>query len=179
MALTNDPRWSAFRDQMPVARRWAYFDHAAVAPLTAAARDGISQWVQEAADVGTVAWPWWHARMNQVRESAATLVGASPTEIALTRSTTEGIGLVAEGYPWKPGDNVVIPDNEFPSNQYPWLNLWSRGVETRRISPDNGRLDLNRLESACDARTRIIALSWVGFLSGWRTDLKAAAEIAH
>jgi selenocysteine lyase/cysteine desulfurase len=59
------------------------------------------------------------------------------------------------------------------------MNLANRGVETRRVPMEHGRVDLNRLESACDGRTRIVALSWVGFLSGWRTDLKAAAEMAH
>jgi selenocysteine lyase/cysteine desulfurase len=74
---------------------------------------------------------------------------------------------------------VVVPADEFPANQYPWLSLASRGVETRRVPSENGRIELNRLEAACDSRTRIVALSWVGYLNGWRTDLKAAAEIAH
>jgi selenocysteine lyase/cysteine desulfurase len=107
------------------------------------------------------------------------MVGASADEISLIRSTTEGIMLVAEGYPWREGDNVVVPDNEFPTNQYPWMNLASRGVETRRVPTEGGRINLNRLNDACDTRTRIVSLSWVGFLSGWRTDLKAAAEMAH
>jgi selenocysteine lyase/cysteine desulfurase len=87
--------------------------------------------------------------------------------------------LVAEGFPWQSGDNVVVPADEFPTNQYPWMNLASRGVETRQVPVEGGRIDLNRLEAACDTHTRIVALSWVGFLSGWRTDLKAAAEMAH
>src|SRR5262249_54957334 len=82
-------------------------------------------------------------------------------------------------FPWKEGDNVVIPTDEFPTNQYPWMNLASRGVECRRVPMIDGRIDLNRLESACDDRTRIVSLSWVGFLSGWRADLAAAAAIAH
>jgi selenocysteine lyase/cysteine desulfurase len=95
------------------------------------------------------------------------------------RSTTDGVTLAAEGFPWQTGDNVVVPADEFPTDQYPWMNLASRGVETRRVPMEHGRLDLNRLEAACDSRTRIVAISWVGFLNGWRTDLKAAAEMAH
>ena len=64
----------------------------------------------------------------------ARLIGADPNEIALVRNTTEGISLVAEGFPWQEGDNVVTLDNEFPSNLYPWINLASRGVETRRVA---------------------------------------------
>ena len=99
---------------------------------------------------------------------AARLIAADADEIALVRNTTEGISLVAEGFPWQAGDNVVTLDNEFPSNQYPWMNLASRGVETRRVPTDGGRVDLDRLAEACDRRTRIVSVSWVGYASGWR-----------
>lgn len=179
MALSTDPRWTEFRRQMPAAERWAYFEHSAVSPLPATTRDAIGRWLSEATLEGANAWGRWDRRLQEVRSTAAKMVGASEEEIALVHSTTEGISFVAEGFPWQEGDNVVIPADEFPANQYPWLNLASRGVDVRRVPPDNGRLDLNRLESACDERTRIVALSWVGYLSGWRTDLNAAAEIAH
>lgn len=179
MQLSTDHRWQDFRRQMPVTQKWAYFDHAAVAPITRAAREAIARWSAEAAEEGGPTWGRWDRRLQEVRAKAAAIVSATPEEIALVRSTTEGVTLVAEGYPWQAGDNVVIPTDEFPTNQYPWLNLASRGVETRRVPTVDGQLDLNRLEAACDQRTRIVALSWVGFLSGWRTDLKAAAELAH
>ena len=179
MHLSTDQRWEEFRRQMPSTARWANFDHAAVAPLSAPARDAIAQWLTECTEEGGSAWPHWERRLKDARKKAAAMVGASEDEIGLVRSTTEGVTIAAEGFPWKQGDNVVLPDDEFPSNQYPWLNLQSRGVEVRRVPVDGGRLDLNRLEAACDARTRIVSLSWVGFLSGWRTDLNAAAEMAH
>jgi selenocysteine lyase/cysteine desulfurase len=165
---------------MPIAKRFAYFDHAAVAPLPAPTRDAIVRWAEQAALDGDTVWPAWAKRVEECRALGARLVGADASEIALVHSTSEGIGLVAEGYPWQPGDNVVTLDNEFPSNQYPWLNLASRGVETRRVAagPD-GRVDLKRLADACDARTRIVTVSWVGYVSGWRIDLKQAAELAH
>jgi selenocysteine lyase/cysteine desulfurase len=179
MNLPDDPRFADFRRQMPITGKWAFFDHAACSPITGPGRDAIANWLLEATNEGGTAWGHWHRRLEETRTRAAKMVSASAEEIALIRSTTEGIMLVAEGYPWCAGDNVVVPDNEFPTNQYPWMNLASRGVETRRIATDGGQIDLNRLDDACDARTRIVSLSWVGFLSGWRTDLKAAADMAH
>ncbi len=175
----NEKVWAEFRRQMPIAERWAYFDHAAVGPLPGPSRDAILNWVRQAAEQGDTVWPEWQARVEQCRRLGAQLIGAGADEIALVRSTTEGISLVAEGYRWQPGDNVVTLDNEFPSNQYPWLNLAERGVETRRVPTDGGRVDLNRLEAACDARTRIVSISWVGFASGWRVNLDDVAELAH
>jgi selenocysteine lyase/cysteine desulfurase len=179
MTLLHDERWLEMRRQMPIVGHWAYFDHAAVSPLTGPARDAIARWLAEAAEQGGTAWPRWDRRVAETRREAAQLLGAEEDEIALMRSTTDGVTLVAEGFPWKAGDNLVVPAEEFPTNQYPWMNLADRGVETRRVPMEHGRVDLDRLEAACDSRTRIVALSWVGFLSGWRTDLKAAAEMAH
>ena len=59
------------------------------------------------------------------------------------------------------------------------MNLASRGVETRRVPTDNGRVDLDRLAEACDRRTRIVSVSWVGYASGWRIDPAEVAELAH
>jgi len=178
--LTADPRFDDFRRQMPIARKWAYFDHAAVAPLPEPTRIAIAAWLEQAVSEGDTVWPAWHRRVEEARLLAARLIGAEADEVALVHSTSEGIGLVAEGFPWQQGDNLVTLDNEFPSNQYPWLNLASRGVETRRVPCDErGRVDLNRIEAACDARTRLISVSWVGYASGWRCDLDALAELAH
>jgi len=107
------------------------------------------------------------------------MIGADQAEIALVKNTTEGISLVAEGLPWRLGDNVVTLANEFPSNQYPWMNLADRGVEVRRVPVDPGRVDLDQVARACDDRTRVLTVSWVGFASGWRSDIDRLTEIAH
>jgi cysteine desulfurase/selenocysteine lyase len=164
---------------MPVAQRWAYFDHAAVAPLTRPAADVLTAWAQQAAADGATSWPDWAAGVERLREYAALLIGAQTDEIALVPNTTSGISLVAEGIDWRPGDNVVTLADEFPSNVYPWLNLASRGVQTRRVPTDDGRLDLDRLAAACDERTRVVSVSWVGYATGYRHDINAIAALAH
>ena len=164
---------------MPVAERLVYFDHAAVAPLPAPTRDAIQTWLTQATEQGDLLWPQWAARIEQLRATAARLIGAKPSEIGLVPNTTTGISLVAEGYPWREGDNVVTLANEFPSNQYPWMNLAGRGVETRRVPVDGGIVDLDRLAAACDWRTRIVSVSWVGYATGWRIDVSAVAELCR
>lgn len=175
----ESPSWADFRRQMPVTGRWAYLDHAAVAPLSAPAARAMQEWIGDLTENGDVGWSRWEARVEQVRRQGAALVGADPAEIALIRNTTEGISLVAEGFPWQAGDNVVTLADEFPSNVYPWLNLASRGVETRRVAVDQGRVDLARLAEACDGRTRMIAVSWIGYASGWRNDVDELVELAR
>jgi selenocysteine lyase/cysteine desulfurase len=171
--------WENLRAEMPVARHWVYLDHAAVAPLTHPAQVALTRWADDATYNGSTNYPEWTGCIEHLRTLAAQLVGAIPEEIALVGNTTAGINLVAEGYPWKPGDNIVTRADEFPSNQYPWLHLADRGVETRRVPTDGGRLDLDRLMAACDARTRVVSVSWVAYASGWRHDLDRLAEAVH
>eukprot|EP00913_Durusdinium_trenchii_P010910 g10239.t1 len=139
----------------------------------------MNAWADDLAQNGDAEWGHWRKEIERVRDCAARLIGAQPSEIALIRNTTEGVHLVAEGYPWQPGDNVVVPEGEFPTNLYPWLNLAGRDVETRTVPVVDERLDLNRLHEACDERTRIVAASWVGYATGWRNDVAALAEVAH
>ena len=68
------------------------------------------------------------------------LQSADRDEIAFVNSTTQGIGLIAEGFPWRDGDSVVIPAEEYPSNIYPWMNLASRGVSVRLVPSRAGRI---------------------------------------
>lgn len=171
--------WAEFRRSMPITRKWVYLDHAAVAPLSGPACEELVAWSREAASQGDVAWPEWERKVGEMRLLAAKSVGAGADEIALVRNTTEGVSFVAEGFPWLSGDNVVTFADEFPTNQYPWLHLADRGVETRRVPTDHGRADLNRLAASCDGRTRIVTISWVSYASGWRNDLDRAAAIAH
>lgn len=168
------------RAAMPATHKWAYFDHAAMSPLPRPTADAIQTWLQEAVEIGNPIWPDWVKQVEAMRADAARLIGAQDEEIALVGNTTAGIGLVAEGIDWRPGDNVVTLADEFPSNVYPWFNLSSRGVETRRVPTDvSGRLDIDRLAEACDSRTRVVSVSWIGFATGYRHDIGRIASVVH
>lgn len=167
------------RAQMPVAEKWAYYDHAAVAPLTRPAQQAMETWLQQAMCEGDTVWLDWARQVKETRSVAAELINADRDEIALVPHTTAGINLVAEGIDWKPGDNVVTLDDEFPSNLYPWMHLERLGVETRLVPTTLGHVDLDQLANYCDERTRVVTVSWVGYANGCRRDVEAIAEIAH
>lgn len=179
MATIEETR-GRLRARMPAARRFSYLDHASVSPLPQPTADEFQRWATEAAEIGNPAWGLWVKGVERMRATAARMIGAQPDEIALVSNTTAGISLIAEGFDWRPGDNVVTLADEFPSNLYPWMNLESRGVETRRVPTDvSGRLDLDRLAEACDERTRIVSVSWIGFATGYKHDVARIAEISH
>lgn len=171
--------WLRFRQQMPVSRKWAYFDHACVAPIPQSAVEAISKWANESLLEGDVVWTSWQKQIEDLRKLTAQTINAVPEEIALVPNTTFGINLVADGYPWQAGDNVVLPDHEFPSNLYPWMALQSRGVELRVVELDGHTVCPNRIADACDDRTQIVSASWIGYASGYRIDPAEIAGVAH
>lgn len=184
VSIQVDP-WAWWRDRMPITEKYAYFDHAAVAPLSGPAADAIAAYTHQAATQGDAVWPQWSAKLDQLRASAASLLNVDRREICLVPNTTTGINIVAEGYPWQPGDNVIVPDGEFPSNLFPWLNQRSKGVEVRVVprrgneAGRGGEVWIDDLIDRVDDSTRIIAVSWVGYASGYRLDIADLVTKAH
>src|SRR5262249_43276910 len=102
-----------------------------------------------------------------------------PLDVAFVKNTSEGVGFVAEGLPWRPGDNMVTAAEEYPANVYPWMNLQGRGVEVRRVASRGPRVELDDLRAAIDGRTRLVSLSFVEFASGFRNDLDAVGVLCR
>ncbi len=176
--IESDP-WTWWRNLMPVAQNWAYLDHAAVGPLSDNAASAMSQWIAQSNSSGDICWPKWASGNEKLRADTATLLNCDPSEVCLIPNTSTGINFVAEGWPWKPGDNVVITDGEFPSNLFPWQNQESRGVEVRIVPRRKFEVHVDDLIDAVDASTRIIAASWVGYSSGYRLDVDELVDKAH
>jgi len=171
--------WQAFRQQFPVTERWAFMDHAAVAPLSLPAALALAAYTKDLVQNGDVNEHHWTTRIEEVRKLAGRLLHADPQDIAFVKNTTEGIGLVAEGFPWRDGDNVVIAREEYPSNVYPWMNLRRRGVECRFVESRGSRILIDDVRQCMDRRTRLLSLSFVEFASGYRNDLHALGQLCR
>lgn len=177
-------RLDAFRQtsrrDMPICEKYAYFDHAAVAPLTRPAGEAIQKWVGEAMQDGDAVWMQWASQLTACRELAARLTAASTDEIALIPNTTLGIHYIAAGIPWKAGDGVLAVANEFPSNLLAWKQLAQLGVDVSIYQPESdGRIDLERLLAMVTPATKLVAVSWVGFSSGFRINPGELAAELH
>ncbi|UCF70157.1 MAG: aminotransferase class V-fold PLP-dependent enzyme [candidate division WOR-3 bacterium] len=110
--------------------------------------------------------------VEEARNLAARLVHAEPAEITFVKNTTQGLLLAANGIRWQKGDNVVIPEKEFPANVFPWLNLTEAGVEVRFVPLRGGRFTVEDIDRFVDSRTRAISVSAVSFVDGFRCDLE-------
>lgn len=112
------------------------------------------------------------AMLARTRELIARLIGAHTGEIALLTNTTYGLNIAARALPIRSGDVVLIHDREFPANVYPWLALERDGVVVRRIPAAGALADEEALLEAIDEPdVRVVSVSWVSFVTGYKADL--------
>lgn len=164
-----------YRDQFPVTESLIYLNHAAVAPLCKAAADAMRSLADEAMRVGSLHYDRWLETYSGLRQATARMIGARADEIAIVKNTSEGIATIAEGIDWQSGDRIVAFEEEFPANYLPWKRLAERGVGIEWLSV---RDPLDRIDAACDG-ARLLAISFVQYLSGYRVDLNAIGEICR
>ena len=115
---------------------------------------------------------------DAVRERIAAFIGAAPVEVALTESTTDGIGRVEAAIDWEPGDVVVRTDLEHPAGVLPWRRLESEGVEVRVVETDAGRVDPDAFADAV-ADARLVCFSAVTWTHGTRLPVAELVDIAN
>src|SRR5262249_46084398 len=139
----------------------------------------MNDWAADVAENGPVHHGRWTQRVEEVRQLAGQLLNADPLDVAFIKNTSEGVGIVAEGFPWRPGDNVVIAQEEYPANVYPWMNLAERGVEVRTVACRNRRIEIDDIRAVLDVKTRIVSLSAVEFASGFRNDLDQVGHLCR
>ena len=108
--VTNRPAPGEFlRRQMKIAENYAYFDHAAVSPVPSPTRFAMSEYLAQVENQGDVLWRDWAKGVEFGRKHAANLLDCQADEISFIPNTTYGINVVANGVPWKSGDNLGVP----------------------------------------------------------------------
>jgi selenocysteine lyase/cysteine desulfurase len=112
----------------------------------------------------------------RLRLALARLIGAAAEEIVLGNSASYGLHLLANGYPWRPGDEVLLVRGDFPSDILPWLALERQGVEVRTIEPALHLPTPDELSANITPRTRLFCSSWVHSFSGVTADISALGK---
>lgn len=175
----NPSRLEGLRAHFPHLDEKVYLNHAATGVYSKPVVEAIQRFVQERHDGDLEYWLPFLPTYHRAKERLATLLGTSPKHVAFTQNTTEGLSAVAQGFPWQAGDRIVIPGCEFPANVYPWLQLQAQGVHLDLVDHTDGVVTEEALLNAITPRTRMVAVSWVQFLSGAKLDLEQLADGIH
>ena len=166
---------NVYRDRFPAADTLIYLNHAAVAPLVRPAAEAMKWLADDALIHGSLHYSQWLETYDGLRAGAAKLVNGSSEEIALVKNTSEGIATIAMGIDWHAGDHIVAFTEEFPANQYPWRRLESKGVKIKWLSVTD---PLDKIDEAAKG-ARLLTISFVQYLTGYRVNLEAIGEICR
>lgn len=173
------------RELFPVAKKTTFLDIAYENGGSTFVAAAAEQFVRHWSDVSPTIVKMGGAGKGEIvgvvaetRQLVADLLGGvSPKNVAFTKNTNEGISIILQGFPFRPGDNVVTDDQEHSSVLLPCLNLQRRGVECRiAVSPDKVSVTPDLLWEHVDDRTRMIVVSHVQSSSGYRIDLEELAR---
>jgi selenocysteine lyase/cysteine desulfurase len=165
-----------FHDEFAQARDLRYLNHAAVGPWPKRTAAAVQKFAEENVLLGARDYPDWMKVEQRLRERLARVLNAPSTDdIALVKNTSEALSFVAFGLDWKAGDNVVISDEEFPSNRVVWEALKPQGVEVIQVSLQGADPE-GALLAACGPRTRLLSISSVQFATGTRVDIERLGQ---
>lgn len=154
-----------------------YVNHAAVAPWPVRTVDAVKQFAEENGRLGSRHYDQWLKLEEKLKHSLATLIHArSADEIALLKNTSEGLSIIATGIGWQPADNIVISDQEFPSNFIVWDALRKQGIELRIANISDSDDPELAIIQQMDNNTRLLSISAVQYASGLRLDLTRLGE---
>ncbi len=171
-------RFSELRRLFPAAEEYLYFDAASLSPYCEPVVEALRSFEEERKRGASLHFDTWLEKLEDCRSLLARLVRAGKDEIALVKNTSEGVNLVALLLSWRKGDNVVVSDVDFPTNVYPFLNLKRKGVKAR-LARGVSALTPEGIASLIDEDTRLVSLSHVMYMDGYRLDLEGIGRVCE
>ena len=169
------------RRDFPALKNLTFLDQAYVGLFPTFVREGhiefLDEWMSFSLGESKTILTKWLDKTEKTRAMTAEFLGASSDEIAFTQCTGCGLNIPVNGMTWRKGDNVVFPDWEH--NPLVTSTLKRKGIETRIVKSVNGRVELSDLEKAIDDNTKLVQVSQVECLNGFRLDLKSVSDMAH
>jgi len=163
----------------PATEEWAYFNTAAVGLASRMVADAyeafLTDWMTNGLDYVRA-----EAAAENARSSVAALMGTDPANVALIPSLSTAAGFVAAQLgEAASGESVVIGEQEYSSNHFPWRQLARKGYEVRQVPFRDGGLEPDEVSENVDAGTRLVAFSGVQSATGHRSDIAAISALAR
>jgi selenocysteine lyase/cysteine desulfurase len=167
------------RQLFPATTDRAYLNTASVGLASRHLADTLHRFVDRWAEEG-LDFPEGERAANAARAAVARLMGAAADGVALIPALSSAAGLVsAQLGPAAPGENVVIGEREYSSNNFPWRQLTAKGYDVRQVPFRNGGLEPDDVAGLIDGGTRVVAFSGVQSATGHRSDIVAIGALAR
>jgi len=172
------PDFAALRREFPTLEHWSHFDLARKAPLPRRVETSMQEYMQDVwENAGELAFS--EEEVERARETVARLIGCPPQTLAFIKNTSEGLNIAARGIGLQAGERVLITEFEHEALVFPWRRLEKQGIDVVVVRPRDGRLTTEAFVEHMDDRTRAVAVSWVAYGNGYRTDIPALSRICR
>jgi cysteine desulfurase / selenocysteine lyase len=165
------------RSLYPHADRLLYLDHAATGVLSTQTHAAVLSHLEQRSGGEPNNFEINIPTFIRAQQGLARLLKASEETVEFAPNTSYALNVLAQGLSWKAGDRIAVPDCEFPANVQPWRGLADRGVEVDYIESREGVFSPSDVARALTRRTRVVSISWVQFLSGFRADVEGIAQL--
>ena len=158
-------------------KNFIYFNHASTGPISLRVKESLNELLYLNSEGKIDDYKELLNKADESKELLGKLLNTTADRIAFTSNTSQGLNILAQGIRWKKGDRIILGDVEFPANIYPFLNLIDEGVEIDFVKSKNGIITAEDMIHAITPRTKLISISYVQFLSGYRIDLELLGKM--
>ncbi|MCX7610739.1 MAG: aminotransferase class V-fold PLP-dependent enzyme [Ignavibacterium sp.] len=154
-----------------------YFNHASTGPIPDFTVEAVKNYLIERSSKSIDNYEKILKTLIETKELVAKFINSSSDRIAFVDNVSNAMNLLARGLKWEKGDEIILFDIEFPANVYPFLNLQNDGVVVKILKTKNGKIFLEEIEKAITKQTKLLSISHVQFLSGYRADLERIGNL--
>lgn len=175
----SDIEIAEIRDMFPITRSGRlYMNHAAISPLPTPTLEATKKWLDVRNSGSVENFEEGMETVETARKRVASYINAQdPEHITFLGNTSDAISAVAEGLKWNEGDEIILNTLEFPTNVQPFRRLEQLGVTIRYVEAKSHRVHPSDIEAHITPKTKLISISAVQYLSGFRADLKAIGDL--
>ncbi|MFC2088633.1 aminotransferase class V-fold PLP-dependent enzyme [Calditrichota bacterium] len=168
---------SKVEELFPITKTDVYLNHAAVSSFSINVINSLNDYFERRSKGDVDTYPYLVEVRQQLKKNIGILINGQPENVAIITNTSEGLNWLANGLKWNSGDRILLTDYEFPSNVYPFLNLKRFGVEVDFVKNRYGKILLEDIDSAITPKTKLLSISFVEFLNGFRNNLYEIGKI--
>lgn len=149
-----------------------YFNHASTGPISSLVVNCLTSLLKEKSENKIDDYPSFLKVVEETKILLAELINCNIDRTAFIDNTSNGLNILAQSIQWKKGDRILLNDIEFPANVYPFLNLKRLGVEVDFVKSVNGIVTADQIINAIKPQTKLVSVSFVQFLSGYKVDIE-------
>jgi selenocysteine lyase/cysteine desulfurase len=161
----STPDWAKVRAEFPALANWTFLNTATFGQLPRCAADAMAQHLARRDELACADFLAWYDDADQIRTACARLINCSASDVAFVPSASAGLAYLTQGLDWKPGDEVLTLENEFPNQLYVSALLQRFGARLRAVP-------WSQFDESVNGHTRAVLLSTVNYATGFRPPLE-------